>query len=75
MKRNKILKILNPILGLLVLNQAITGIFHDAISPQTFEIIHEGGGYTLVVIACLHVILNWTWIKANLFANKKKDKK
>ena len=73
MTKNTALKILNPVLGLLLINQAVTGVFADnvyAFSPKAFEILHEGGGYCLVALSLLHVILNWNWIKVNFFRKK-----
>jgi hypothetical protein len=67
MKRNTMLKILNPILGLLVLNQILTGVFSDVLPREVFEIMHEGGGMIFAIAAVLHVILNWGWVKANFF--------
>ena len=67
MKRNTMLKIVNPILGVLLVNQALTGILHEALPHEAFEIMHEGGGLVLAVVAILHVILNWNWVKANFF--------
>ena len=65
MKRNTALNILNPILGLLFLNQVITGLLADSIPPDTFEVLHVGGGIAFAVAAVLHVVLNWSWVKAN----------
>lgn len=65
MKRNTVLKLLNPILGILALNQILTGVFGDHLSPKAFEVLHEGGGIAFAVVALLHVILNWNWVKAN----------
>ena len=67
MKRNSILKILNPILAILLLNQILTGILHDAIPKEVYEFFHEGGGISLTLAAVLHVILNWNWVKANFY--------
>ena len=67
MKRNTMLKVLNPILGVLLVNQIVTGIFHEALSHDAFEIMHQGGGLVLAVVAISHVILNWNWVKANFF--------
>ncbi len=72
MKRNSILKILNPILAVLFLNQILTGILHDAIPKEAYEFLHEGGGISLAVAAVLHVILNWNWVKANLYRRNSK---
>ena len=74
MKRNSILKVLNPILGVLLANQILTGIFHDALPHEAFEIMHEGGGYVFAGVAILHVILNWNWVKANFFKRIPADK-
>ncbi|HMA63374.1 MAG TPA: hypothetical protein VKP78_12040 [bacterium] len=67
MKNNTALKIINPILGILILNQIFTGFFHDSISHKTFDIVHKGGGVLLAVGVVLHLILNRKWIKANFF--------
>ena len=73
MKRNAILKILNPILAILFLNQILTGILHDAIPKEAYEFFHEGGGISFAVAAVLHVILNWNWVKANFCRRNPKD--
>ncbi|MDD3845670.1 MAG: hypothetical protein PHC90_04845 [Syntrophorhabdaceae bacterium] len=67
MKRNTILKIMNPILGILLVNQIATGIFRDFLPDEAFEIMHERGGPAFAVVAILHVILNWGWAKASFF--------
>ena len=67
MKRNTVLKILNPILGVLLVNQILTGLFSDNLPPKAFEILHGGGGMVFTIAAILHVILNWNWVKANFF--------
>ena len=66
MKKIKILKILNPIIAILVLNQAITGIFHKAIYYETYEWLHGGGGIVTLLAIILHVILNWNWVRTTL---------
>jgi hypothetical protein len=65
MKRNTMLKIVNPILGLLVVNQILTGVFGASLPREAFEIMHEDGGFVLAGVAALHLILNWNWVKAN----------
>jgi hypothetical protein len=59
------LKIVNPILGLLFVNQVATGLFHGGVSHEAFEIMHEGGGILLALVGGLHVALNWSWIRTN----------
>ena len=52
-------------LGVLVLNQLLVGLLHDALSREVFEVMHEGGGVLLVLGVLLHSILNWNWVRAN----------
>ena len=63
--RNSVLKVLNPILGVLLVNQVATGLLHGSLSHEAYEILHEGAGILLAAAAVLHVILNWNWVKAN----------
>jgi len=65
MNKTKALKVLNPMLGVLVLNQALVGLLHDALPRGVFEVMHEGGGVLLVLGVILHLILNWSWVRAN----------
>lgn len=67
MMRNSILKTLNPILAILFLNQILTGVLHDAIPKEAYEVLHEGGGILFALAAVLHLIFNWNWVKANFF--------
>jgi hypothetical protein len=72
MKRNSILKILNPVLAILFLNQILTGILHDTIPKEAYEFLHEGGGVSFAFAAVLHVILNWNWVKTNFYRRNPK---
>lgn len=65
MKRNNLLKILNPILLVFFINQAITVIFRDSLSFKAFGIFHRAGGAILLCLIALHFILNFNWVKAN----------
>ncbi len=67
MKKNTILKIINPILLVLIISQAVTGLLHLKLSPETFETLHEGGGLILVGLVIVHLILNFNWVRANYF--------
>jgi len=73
MKRNSILRILNPILAVLFLNQSLTGILHDTISREAYEFLHGGGGILVTITVVLHVILNWNWIKATFYRKNLKN--
>jgi alanine-alpha-ketoisovalerate/valine-pyruvate aminotransferase len=67
MKRNTMLKILNPILPVLVVNQAVTALFSTKMPFETFEFFHKGGGAILICLAIVHLILNFNWVKATYF--------
>jgi hypothetical protein len=68
MKRNAILKILNPILVVLFINQAVTVLFLDELPAKAFQIFHKGGGAILLILIAVHFILNFNWVKANYFS-------
>ncbi|MBU4263731.1 MAG: hypothetical protein KKC76_17900 [Proteobacteria bacterium] len=70
MKKNQALKIINPVIGLLILNQAISSSLHDFIPKEVFEVFHEGGGVLLVSGVILHLYFNWSWVQAT-YLNKK----
>jgi hypothetical protein len=67
MKRNTTLKILNLILLVLFVNQAVTVLFREHISLEAFRFFHMGGGAILLSLIALHFILNFNWVKANYF--------
>jgi hypothetical protein len=67
MKRNTALKILNPILLVFFVNQAVTVLFREHLSFEAFKIFHKGGGSILICLIVVHLILNFNWVKANYF--------
>lgn len=67
MTQSSALKVINPILGILMVNQLVSGLFHDTLSAYLFEIVHKGGGITLAFLAALHLALNWRWVKLTYF--------
>lgn len=71
MNKQKLLKIINPVLAVLILNQVCTGIFNDLLPHEVFEFMHEGGGILLFLTILLHVCLNWGWVKVNFFPGRK----
>jgi hypothetical protein len=68
MTRNTALKILNPFLFILIINQAISGIFGIHYSHQAFGILHKNSGVLLICLIALHFTLNFNWVRANFFA-------
>jgi len=67
MKRNTALKILNPILVVLFINQTVTVLFRDELPLGAFKFFHMGGGRILIGLIIVHFILNFNWVKANYF--------
>ena len=67
MKRNTMLKIVNPILGVLLVNQLVTGFAGRSLSYEAFGLLHRGGAIALAVAAGLHLALNAGWIRASYF--------
>lgn len=65
MNKTKALRIVNPLLALLFLAQAATGLIHDHLSYEFFRLVHRTGGILLILAAVTHLYLNWSWVKAN----------
>ncbi|MEI7832378.1 MAG: hypothetical protein WCJ56_04170 [bacterium] len=60
-----------PILTLLILNQAVTGLIGvDHIGDERYKYVHVYPGYFLVAMILFHLILNWGWIKTHYFKKK-----
>jgi hypothetical protein len=64
MNRIKMLKYINPIIAVLVVNQLLSAIFSGMLHPETFEVLHKGGGVLLFIGVFVHVVLNWGWVKS-----------
>jgi hypothetical protein len=54
----------------LILSQALSAIFGERLSHKAFEWTHEGGAVLLLIGIGLHVILNWSWLRASLRPRK-----
>ena len=67
MSRNSILKILNPVIGIMMLSQILTGVFGRQIPRWAFVNFHKHAGVVLGIVIVFHIILNWNWIKASYF--------
>lgn len=65
MNKTKALKVLNPVMGFVLVVQALTGFFGDDLPKELFETLHVTGAILLLLCVAGHVALNWSWIKAN----------
>jgi hypothetical protein len=72
MKKNTMLKTVNVLVAIafavLAVTSGISKIIPD-LSPVLFE-IHEFTGYVFFLLIIMHVILNWSWVKANFFKKR-----
>ena len=75
MNKNKLLKVVNPVLAVSFIMEAVTGIMMAAGkgSKTTFE-IHKHNGVLLIILVAAHLYLNWDWIKASFFRKTAKVK-
>ncbi len=69
--KNKFLLIVNPLLLLAMLVQIITGIAMKQFQTSWARGLHMNNAMILDLLFVFHIILNWGWIKANLFRFKK----
>ncbi|MBN1578131.1 MAG: hypothetical protein JW913_16335 [Chitinispirillaceae bacterium] len=61
--KQKALKVINPVIGILFIAQAGSGMGHGLIPYEVFEKLHVPVGYLLALGVVVHVILNWSWFK------------
>jgi undecaprenyl pyrophosphate phosphatase UppP len=73
MKKITQMKVLNALLGLLMISQALSGLLHDRLAEETFEHVHILGGLLIVIGVILHLVLNWGWVRMNYLRKPKGD--
>jgi cytochrome c biogenesis protein CcdA len=70
--KTKLLKIVNPLLGLTLLTVLVVlGFLKFGDVTRTLVEIHEIAGIVLIFLLIAHIYLNFKWF-ANLFKKKKK---
>jgi len=70
MKKVTALRITNLILFILILCQVTTGLGHNFLRKELFEVIHPTGGVLLFLLVVVHIAFNWGWVKSNLLTRK-----
>ncbi len=74
MNKAKLLRAVNILLFISFIIQAVTGvIFALGIRVpylRALAEIHEYNGLILAAVACVHILLNFGWIKANFFTKR-----
>jgi hypothetical protein len=74
MDKNAVLKVVNPALAILMLNQPLSGLLIMVTGWDFFEGLHIGGGFLLVCTAAVHLMLNWRWVVTNFLKKSKTQK-
>ncbi|OGF01419.1 MAG: hypothetical protein A2509_02135 [Candidatus Edwardsbacteria bacterium RIFOXYD12_FULL_50_11] len=64
------LKKINPVLFLVFLVQAATGVIYFLVGSEILGVTHLFGGLLMILIAGIHLVLNWTWVRSNYFKKK-----
>lgn len=73
MKQGSALKVLNLMMGFLVLVLFFSGLLHGLLSKHVFLMLHIPGGMLLVIGTVVHVIDNRAWVKASYFRKKRRE--
>ncbi len=73
MDKNAALKVVNPVLAILTLNQPFSALLSGVTGWDFFEGLHVLGGALLVCVAAVHLMLNWRWVTTNLLKKRKKQ--
>ena len=63
MNKQRLLIIVNILLGVLILSQLATVILMGSIGYEWPEAFHEVNGVVIFVLIAVHVTLNWQWVK------------
>ena len=74
MDKKAVLKVVNPALAILMLNQPFSALLSEVTGWDFFEGLHVGGGILLFSASAVHLMLNWGWVATNFFGNGKKQK-
>lgn len=67
MDKQRLLRVVNILMGIFFLVIALTGIFHELIPYAFYEKVHPAAGFIFTILAVMHLKLNWGWIKINIF--------
>ncbi|MGD8956379.1 MAG: hypothetical protein PVJ03_03535 [Chromatiaceae bacterium] len=70
MGKKKLLKIVNPILLLLVMNQLATGFRPRLYGPGSFRLMHKQMALLLSLALMVHLVLNFSWVRNTYWKRK-----
>ncbi|MDI3504276.1 MAG: hypothetical protein PWP64_1212 [Candidatus Cloacimonadota bacterium] len=73
--KNKTLRIIVPLMFIAILINQIAiylyEIFGKSQNNETLTEIHAFAGLCFIILAIIHLILNWSWVKSQVFGIKK----
>ena len=64
MDRSRALNIVNPLLFASAFAQAISGFAVVFTNASLAYIIHSYNAFFLIAMIAVHIVLNWSWVKA-----------
>ena len=70
MNRKRLLKIVNPVLFALTMNQLATGFRPRLYGTGTFRLMHKQMALILSVVLLLHLALNFPWVSNTYLRSK-----
>lgn len=77
--KNTALKFINPILFILLLTTFIAMMLYK-FGPESMRgsedlgVIHTWAGMLFFIVGIIHLIYNWSWVRANILGKRKKHK-
>jgi len=73
MRKATLLKVVNPILGILFINQMLSPFYIRWLDMDRswFKTLHKDAAYVLLAAVAVHIVLNWSWIKSTFLAKTK----
>jgi cytochrome b561 len=74
MRKSQTLKLVNPILFLVILAQFAVALGMKFFAQGWMYPVHEYLGYSIGLLALLHLGLNWAWVKSTYLAKSKAPK-
>ena len=72
MDKSATLRIINPLLAILLLNQPFSIILGALTHWDVIKDLHIVGGIGLLILAAIHLMLNWGWVRMNFLRSAKK---
>jgi hypothetical protein len=64
------MKQINALLFIFFVFQLVTGALLGLTGSEAFEVAHPLGGAILAVLGCIHIGLNWGWVRSAFSSRK-----